>query len=51
MSEGSSITEYRGYKLGFYEDFLIGGAAAGNTPFIIMIIHDLNTSKAGAASY
>lgn len=29
MSEGSSVNEYRGYKLGFYEDFLIGGAAAG----------------------
>jgi solute carrier family 25 (adenine nucleotide translocator) protein 4/5/6/31 len=29
MSEGSSISEYRGYKLGFYEDFLIGGVAAG----------------------
>jgi solute carrier family 25 (adenine nucleotide translocator) protein 4/5/6/31 len=29
MSEGSSINEYRGYKLGFYEDFLIGGLAAG----------------------
>jgi len=29
MSEGSSINEYRGYKLGFYEDFLIGGVAAG----------------------
>jgi solute carrier family 25 (adenine nucleotide translocator) protein 4/5/6/31 len=29
MSEGSSVNEYRGYKLGFYEDFLIGGVAAG----------------------
>jgi len=29
MSEGSSVNEYRGYKLGFYEDFLIGGLAAG----------------------
>jgi solute carrier family 25 (adenine nucleotide translocator) protein 4/5/6/31 len=29
MSEGSNVNEYRGYKLGFYEDFLIGGVAAG----------------------
>lgn len=29
MSEGSSVNEYRGYRLGFYEDFLIGGVAAG----------------------
>jgi len=29
MSEGSSVNEYRGYKLGFAEDFLIGGLAAG----------------------
>jgi len=29
MSEGSSVNSYKGYKLGFYEDFLIGGIAAG----------------------
>jgi len=29
MSEGSSVNEYKGHKLGFYEDFLIGGVAAG----------------------
>jgi solute carrier family 25 (adenine nucleotide translocator) protein 4/5/6/31 len=29
MSEGSSLNEYRGYRLGFAEDFLIGGVAAG----------------------
>jgi len=29
MSEGSNVNEYKGYKLGFAEDFLIGGMAAG----------------------
>jgi solute carrier family 25 (adenine nucleotide translocator) protein 4/5/6/31 len=29
MSEGSSVNDYNGHKLGFFEDFMIGGVAAG----------------------